>query len=126
MVPQPDDPHAHNEETYDQLISLIENSQGRLAPIVVACDDATLRQQLVQRYEAEARQEQIRPYRIVLGQEPSLRAGLQALQEQEAYLQQGGKAVFTVTGAELLLRVTLNPQEEQSELDKFFGYKIRA
>ncbi len=76
MISRPvDDPHAHNEETYDQLISLIENTQGRLAPILVACDDLQLRQRIVQRYEAEARQVKIRPYRIELGQEPSLRAG---------------------------------------------------
>jgi tetratricopeptide (TPR) repeat protein len=122
MVPQLDDPHAHNEEIYDQLISLIENSQGRLAPIIVSCDDAALRQRIVMRYESEARQAEIRPYRIMLGQEPSMRAGLEALKQQEEYLQQGGKAVFTVTGAELLLRVKLNPQDEQSGLDKFFGY----
>ena len=122
MVPQRDDPQTDNEEIYDQLISLIENSQGRLAPIIVSCDDSALRQRIIMRYETEARQAQIRPYRIVLGQEPSMRAGLESLKQQESHLQQDGKAVFTVTGAELLLRVTIDPQEEQSELDKFFGY----
>jgi tetratricopeptide (TPR) repeat protein len=122
MVPLANDPQSQNKETYDQLISLIENSQGRLAPIIVACDDSRLRQQMVMRYEAEARRAKIRPYRIVLGQEPSLRAGLVALKQEEPHLQQGGEAVFTVTGAELLLRVKFNPQDEQSELDKFFGY----
>ena len=122
MVPQRDDPQIDNEETYDQLISLIENSQGRLAPIIVSCDDSTLRQRIIMRYETEARQAKIRPYRIVLGQEPSMRAGLEALKQQESHLQQDGAAVFTVTGAELLLRVTIDPQDEQSELDKFFGY----
>ena len=122
MVPQRDDHKIDNEETYDQLISLIENSQGRLAPIIVSCDDSTLRQRIIMRYETEARQAKIRPYRIVLGQEPSIRAGLEALKQQESHLQQDSKAVFTVTGAELLLRVTIDPQDEQSELDKFFGY----
>ena len=122
MVPQRDDPQIDNEETYDQLISLIENSQGRLAPIIVSCDDSALRQRIIMRYEREARQVQIRPYRIVLGQEPSMRAGLEALKQQEEHLQQDGAAVFTVTGSELLLRVTIDPLEEQSELDKFFGY----
>jgi tetratricopeptide (TPR) repeat protein len=122
MVAQPDEFHAQNEERYDQLISLIENSQGRLAPIIVACDDMPLRDRLIARYEIEARRSKIRPYRIVLGQEPSLRAALDTLTQQEAHLQRGGEAVFTVTGAELLLRVTLNSQDEQSELDKFFGY----
>ncbi|MEX0269455.1 tetratricopeptide repeat protein [Leptolyngbyaceae cyanobacterium UHCC 1019] len=122
MVPQRDDPQTDNEETYDQLISLIENSQGRLAPIIVSCDDSALRQRIIMRYETETRQAQIRPYRIVLGQEPSMRAELEALKQQEKHLQQDGAAVFTVTGAELLLRMTIDPQDEQSELDKFFGY----
>lgn len=117
-----DDAKRHNEEMYDRLISLIENSQGRLAPIVVACDDLRLREQIVMRYETEARQAKIRPYRIVLGKEPSLRSGLAKLKEQDEYLQNDGEAVFTVTGAELLLRVKLNPQEEQSQIEKFFGY----
>ncbi|BAU12956.1 G-protein-signaling modulator 2 [Leptolyngbya sp. NIES-3755] len=117
-----DDAKHHNEEIYDRLISLIENSQGRLAPIVVACDDLRLRDRMIVRYENEARQAKIRPYRIVLGKEPSLRSNLAKLKEQDEYLQNNGEAVFTVTGAELLLRVKLNPQEEQSEIEKFFGY----
>lgn len=117
-----DDAKRQNEETYDRLMSLIENSQGRLAPIVVACDDLRLREQIVMRYEIEARQAKIRPYRIVLGKEPSLRSGLAKLKEQDEYLQNNGEAVFTVTGTELLLQVKLNPQDEQSELEKFFGY----
>lgn len=117
-----DDAKRHNEEMYDRLISLIENSQGRLAPIVVACDDLRLRDRMIGRYETEARQAKIRPYRIVLGKEPSLRSGLAKLKEQDEYLQNDGEAVFTVTGAELLLRVKLNPQEKQSEIEKFFGY----
>ena len=125
MVPQPDDVPMltqANEETYDQLISLIENTQGRLAPIIVACDDEALRKRVIDQYESEAWEAQIRPYRLVLGQEPSLRSGLETLTQQQPHLQRGGKAVFTVTGAEMLLRVKLNPQDEQSELDKFFGY----
>ena len=125
MVPQPDEAQTltqANEEIYDQLISLIENTQGRLAPIIVACDDEALRKRIIQRYESEAFREGIRSYRIVLGQEPSMRAGLETLKQQEPHLQRGGKAVFTVTGAEMLLRVKLNSQDEQSELDKFFGY----
>ncbi|NJM48242.1 MAG: tetratricopeptide repeat protein, partial [Alkalinema sp. RU_4_3] len=117
-----DEIHAHNEDAYDQLISLIENTQGRLAPILVACDDSRLRKQIVQRYEAEARQAKIRPYRIALGQEPSLRAGLATIKEQEPYLQKGGAAVFTITEAEFLLRITVNAQDSQSEVDKFLGY----
>ena len=125
MVPQPDDAQTltqANEESYDQLISLIENTQGRLAPIIVACDDEALRKRIIERYESEAWAAEIRPYRLVLGQEPSMRSGLEALKQQEPHLQRGGKAVFTVTGAEMLLRMKRNAQDEQSELDKFFGY----
>ncbi|MCY7278200.1 MAG: tetratricopeptide repeat protein, partial [Phormidesmis sp. CAN_BIN44] len=108
---------TENEATYDSLISLIENTQDRLALIIVACDDLRLRQRVVDRYEAEARQAKIRSHRIVLGTEPSLRSGLAKLA-----LRQGNAAVVTVTGAEWLLRVKMREGEEQSDLDKFFGY----
>jgi tetratricopeptide (TPR) repeat protein len=110
-----------NEKTYEALISLIENSQGRLAPIVVGCDDENLRSRVIDRYEAEAKVAKIQPYRIKLGSEPSIRAGLARLKESEAYIQNGGEAVFTVTGAEFLLWIKLD-EDEQSDLDKFFGY----
>lgn len=122
MVPASSELTPENEATYESLISLIENSQGRLAPIIVGCDDAGLRQRVIARYEQEAREAKIRPYRIVLGQEPSVRSGLAKLKASEPYLQRGGDAVFTVTGAEVLLRVKLRPEDEQSELDQFFGY----
>ncbi|NEQ28474.1 MAG: tetratricopeptide repeat protein, partial [Microcoleus sp. SIO2G3] len=122
MTQQSVNPQAQNEDTYESLISLIENSQGRLAPIIVACDDWALRQRVIDRYEAEAREAKIIPYRVVLGREPSVRAALAKLKEENEYLQRGGEAVFTVTGAETLLRVKLKPDDEQSELDKFFGY----
>jgi tetratricopeptide (TPR) repeat protein len=111
-----------NEEVYDQLISLIETTQGRLAPILVGCDDAQLRQRAIARYETEAAQSKIRSYRIELGREPSVRAALMALRDREAHLRNGGAAVFSVTGAELLLRIKMNAADEQSDLDKFFGY----
>jgi hypothetical protein len=119
---EPEPFNEQNEEVYDQLISLIETTQGRLAPILVGCDDAKLRQRVIDRYEGEAAKAKIRAYRIVLGQEPSVRAGLMALRERETYLQAGGNAVFTVTGAEWLLRIKVNSADEQSDLDKFFGY----
>lgn len=107
---------SENETTYESLISLIENNQDRLALIIVACDDLRLRQRIIDRYELEARQEKIRPFRIVLGNEPSLRSGLAKLA-----MKPGDAAVVTVTGAEWLLRVKMQEQE-QSDLDKFFGY----
>ncbi len=107
---------SENEATYESLISLIENNQDRLALIIVACDDLRLRQRIIDRYEAEARQSKIRSFRIVLGNEPSLRSSLAKLA-----MKPGDEAVVTVTGAEWLLRVKMREQE-QSDLDKFFGY----
>ncbi len=106
-----------NEATYESLISLIENSQGQLALIIVACDDLALRQRMIEQYEQEAKQSQIRAERIILGMEPSLRAGLAKLGIEN----QDG-VVVTVTGAEWLLRVKTRAADAQSDLDKFFGY----
>jgi tetratricopeptide (TPR) repeat protein len=117
MTQLPDTIALPNEATYESLISLIENSQEQLALIIVACDDLRLRQQIIERYEREANQEQIRVERIVLGTEPSLRAGLARLELPPAV-----RVVVTVTGAEWLLRVKTRSADEQSDLDKFFGY----
>jgi tetratricopeptide (TPR) repeat protein len=122
MVMMPGTLTEENEATYDQLISLIENSQDRLALIIVGCDDRVVRDRVVERYEAEAKVAQIRSYRIVLGENLSLRSGLARLAETEADLREGKAAVFTVTGADLLMRVKSDPEMEQSELDAFFGY----
>jgi tetratricopeptide (TPR) repeat protein len=111
-----------NAKTYEALISLIENSQGRLAPIVVGCDDEILRDKVIDRYEAEAKVAQIAAYRITLGSEPNISAGLARLKASETYLQGNGEAVFTVTGAEFLLWIKTHEEDAQSELDKFFGY----
>jgi hypothetical protein len=112
-----------NEEIYQSLISLIENSQGRLAPIITACDDSEVCDRTILQYEADAQHLNIKTYRIVLSHEPSIRAELAKLKEAEPYLQQGGAAVFTVTGADLLSRVKSSDiDEEPTEIDKFFGY----
>jgi tetratricopeptide (TPR) repeat protein len=112
-----------NEEIYQSLISLIENSQGRLAPIIAACDDSEVRDRTILHYEADAQQLNIKTYRIVLSNEPSIRAELAKLKEAEPYLQQGSAAVFTVTGVDLLSRVKSSDiDDEQTEIDKFFGY----
>ena len=113
---------AEMEETYDSLISLIENNQGRLCLIIVGCDQVRLRERVIERYERDAKEVKIRPYRIMLGSEPSVRAGLDRTFSQEAYLQEGGEAVFSVLGADTLLRVKLRDEDEQSEIEKFFGY----
>jgi hypothetical protein len=112
-----------NEEIYQSLISLIENSQGRLAPIIAACDDSEVRDRTILQYEVDAQHLNIKAYRIVLSREPSIRAELAKLKEADPYLQQGSAAVFTVTGADLLSRVKSSDIDgEQTEIDKFFGY----
>ncbi|MGI0493811.1 tetratricopeptide repeat protein [Alkalinema pantanalense CENA528] len=77
---------------------------------------------MIARYEQEAREGKIRPYRIELEREPSVRSELAKLRDGEPYLQRGGAAVFTVTGAEVLLRLKLRSEDEQSDLEQFFGY----
>jgi tetratricopeptide (TPR) repeat protein len=114
---QPLEMSSQNEATYESLISLIENNQGLLSLILVACDDLRLRQRVIEQYETEARGAKIRPYRIVLGTEPSLRGELAKLG-----LRAEDATVVTVTGAEWLLRIKMRESEEQSDLDKFFGY----
>jgi tetratricopeptide (TPR) repeat protein len=106
-----------NEDIYESLISLIENNQNQLSLIIVACDDLTLRQEIIGRYEREARLDNIQAKRIVLGTEPSLRAGLAKLE-----LPAAARVVVTVTGSEWLLRVKTRSSDAQSDLQKFFGY----
>ena len=106
-----------NENAYESLISLIENNQNQLSLIIVSCDDLTLRQEIIDRYEREARLDNIQSQRIVLGTEPSLKAGLVKLA-----LPDESRVVVTVTGSEWLLRVKTRASDAQSDLQKFFGY----
>jgi tetratricopeptide (TPR) repeat protein len=108
---------AANEKSYESLISLIENNQNLMSLIIVSCDDLTLRQEIIGRYEREARLENIQAKRIVLGTEPSLKAGLVKLA-----LPEEARVVVTVTGSEWLLRVKTRASDAQSDLQKFFGY----
>jgi len=119
----PEEIEAKNEDAYESLLSLIEDTQGQMALIIAACDSMAQREQIIKRYEADAwAEEKVRPFRIRLGQEPSLRAGLAALEEEHPYLKEEGQAVVSVTGAELLLRVKITGEEKQTELEKFYGY----
>jgi tetratricopeptide (TPR) repeat protein len=108
---------SDNGKNYESLISLIENNQNQLSLIIVSCDDLTLRQEIISWYEREARLENIQAQRIVLGTEPSLKAGLVKLE-----LPPEARVVVTVTGAEWLLRVKTRSSDAQSDLQKFFGY----
>jgi hypothetical protein len=117
MTQTPDAIALTNENAYESLISLIENNQNQLSLIIVSCDDLTLRQQIISRYEREARLDNIQSKRIVLGTEPSLKAGLVKLE-----LPATARVVVTVTGSEWLLRVKTRASDAQSDLQKFFGY----
>jgi tetratricopeptide (TPR) repeat protein len=122
MSKMPFEFEPENEAVYESLISLIENNQGRLAPIIVGCDNRRLRELVIERYERDAKFVKIQPYRIMLGEEPSVRSGIAKIVEQDEYLQGGGEAVFTVLGANTLLRVKVKEEDAQSELEKFYGY----
>jgi tetratricopeptide (TPR) repeat protein len=109
-----------NETAYDDLIVAVEASQGIMSILLAVCDDMQFREEIIQRYEAEL-QPKIRSYRITLLREnPSLRHALAQQIEQNPYLQEGGQAVFTVTGAEQLSFLKLG--QVTSEQDIFFGY----
>jgi tetratricopeptide (TPR) repeat protein len=114
------DPDEVNAAAYDNLIVAVESSQGVMSLLLAVCDDVRLRDEIIQRYEAEL-QPGIRPYRVTLDRkEPSLKRAVAQQVEQDLYLREGGNAVVTVTGAEQLLFLKLG--KERSEQEIFFGY----
>lgn len=111
-----------NQDAYDDLIVSIEASVARLNILIAVCDDLEFRDEIIRRYEIEV--SPIRSYRTTLARhEPSLRSALDELIEKEEYLHYyNNQAVITVTGAEELISFKLDDSEDQSELEKFFGY----
>ncbi|CBN56442.1 MULTISPECIES: tetratricopeptide repeat protein [Kamptonema] len=110
-----------NEKSYRQLLVSIKASQGILSVLVAVCDDINFRESLIRRYEGELEKWNIRPYRLRLARgEPSLRSAIANQVEIDEYLQQRGRSVLTVVGAEDLSFLSRN--SERSEQDKFFGY----
>ena len=109
-----------NQDAYDDLIVTIEGKVGKLEIIIAVCDDLNFRDSIIEQYEAEL-QPRFHTYRVKLAkEEPSLKAAINQLVEQEEYLRQHQPAVITVTGTEQLFSLKLG--NEQSEQDKFFGY----
>ncbi|MCF4968057.1 tetratricopeptide repeat protein [Nostoc sp. CMAA1605] len=109
-----------NLDAYDDLIVSIQAKEQGLSLLIAVCDDLNFREQIIEQYETEL-QPEIRPYRVTLPRgEPSLRAAIAHLVENEAYLQQHQPAVITVTGAEQLYFLKLG--EARSEQEIFFGY----
>jgi len=114
------DPDVQNERSYDDLLVSIEANKDKLNLLIGVCDDSQLRDEIIQQYEAELEPD-IRCYRVELGRgEPSLRAAIEAVVQNDEYLHQGGRAVLTVTGAEQLFVLKLGA--ERSEQEIFFGY----
>ncbi|HEY9749534.1 MAG TPA: tetratricopeptide repeat protein [Allocoleopsis sp.] len=115
-----EDREIQNENAYDDLVGAIEASEGILSLLIAVCDDSTLRDQIIDRYEAEL-QSQMRCYRLpIIRGEPSLRQTIAQAVQGDEYLEQGGRAVFTVTGAEQLFFLKLGQERSQQEI--FFGY----
>ncbi len=111
---------GENQDAYDDLIVSIEAQTQGLNLLIAVCDDPNFRDEIIDRYEAEL-ESNFRTYRVTLARhEPSLKAALNQLVEQEEYLRQRQLAIITVTGAEQLYFLRLG--KEQSEQEKFFGY----
>ena len=114
------DPDVQNERSYEDLLVSIEANTDKLNLLIGVCDDGNLRDEIIQQYEAELEPD-IRRYRVVLGRgEPSLRAAIEEVVQNDQYLNQGGRAVLTVTGAEQLFVLKLGAQRSEQEI--FFGY----
>jgi tetratricopeptide (TPR) repeat protein len=109
-----------NATAYEDLVAAIEGSDGVLSLLLAVCDDPQMREATIRRYEVEL-QPKILPYRIEMPRtDPSLRRVIAEKIAQEPYLQEGGRAVLTVLGAEGLSFLTLG--DEKSEQDTFLGY----
>jgi tetratricopeptide (TPR) repeat protein len=118
-----EDDLTKNQNSYDGLISTIEVSQGTLVLILASCTARTFQAELIDQYEAELAPS-IPSYRIQLDRsEPSLRQALENLVDRHPELQvPKANAVITATGAADLLSFKLGESEENSALDRFFGY----
>ena len=102
-----------NEDVYDRLIVSLEAGLGTLQILLAVCDNTALRQEVIQRYEAEL--EGVRSYRLALNpDEPSL---LQALIDGK--IDKNIQAIATVLGAEKLNYLGASNREK---LDSFLGY----
>ncbi|BAZ15323.1 hypothetical protein NIES4071_71950 [Calothrix sp. NIES-4071] len=121
--PTVDSIDQQNQDAYDDLIVSIQASFGRLNILIAVCDDLEFRSGIIKRYETEVEPD-IRCYRTTLARdEPSLRSALDDLAEKEEYLHNhNNQAVITVIGAEKLLPIKFHEYDDQTELEKFFGY----
>jgi tetratricopeptide (TPR) repeat protein len=108
-----------NQRELRKLILSIEANANRLDLLLAICDDRNLQSDLIQQYETELNQRGFATYQTRLElKQPSLKATLAALAEQEPGLQAGERSVVTVVGGADLLGVRLT--EATSEQEKFF------
>jgi tetratricopeptide (TPR) repeat protein len=102
-----------NADEYDRLIVSLDAGLGTLQILLAVCDNTALRQEVIQRYQAEL--EGVRSYRLALNpDEPSL---LQALIDGK--IDKNMQAIATVLGAEKLSNLGASNRER---LDSFLGY----
>jgi hypothetical protein len=112
---------SQHQDNFDDLLVSTASKPDKLNLLLAVCDDNVVRDHLIAQYEAEFDRE-IRCYRVVLPRdEPSMQLAITRLLKQEPYLQQRGKAVVTVTGADEL-RDHKRFWEIRSEQEVFFGY----
>jgi tetratricopeptide (TPR) repeat protein len=108
--------------TYDSLIVAVESGLGELNLLLAVCDDVNFRNEIINRYETELKQEGIEPYRNQLNsRNPSLYAALYDLVSQHEYLNNHQQAILTITGTDKLFSIELL-NDEISQRDKFLGY----
>jgi hypothetical protein len=112
---------GQNQNSFDDLLVSIEARPDSLNLLLAVCSDKEMRDRTIAEYETELDPD-IRRYRVGLPKdEPSMRLAIARLVEQEPHLQQRGKAVITVTGANEL-RDCKQVGEGRSEQEVFFGY----
>jgi hypothetical protein len=112
-----------NEYSYTDLTTVIEAGQGMMLLIIASCEPGEFQEELIRQYETEL-SPVIPSYRITLDRsEPSLRAALEQLVNNKPELKEPkASAVISVQGAADLMSIPIREHEENSALDRFFGY----
>jgi tetratricopeptide (TPR) repeat protein len=112
-----------NQDSYASLVAIIEAGQGMMLLIIASCEPGEFQNELIRRYETELAPA-IPSYQIILDRsEPSLRAALEELVNNQPELRKtNASAVISVQGAADLMSIPIRENEENSALDRFFGY----
>jgi tetratricopeptide (TPR) repeat protein len=112
-----------NQDSYAGLNTVIEAGQGMMLLIIASCEAGEFQDELIRKYETELAPA-IPSYRITLDRsEPSLKAALEQLINNQPELKEPkASAVISVQGAADLMSIPIRENEENSALDRFFGY----